>query len=233
MQSRAKRLYHAALTFDREAATVVKFVERGKAGGGPINVLDVGCGYGRYLRLFGERGLHALGVDLNPEIVRANREGGLRCVTPGEFAGNDQRFDVIVMSHVIEHFRPEDLVPFMDGYLDRLEVGGSLVIATPLMSRNFFDDFDHVRPYQPMGLRMVFGGEREQVQYYARNRLALRDLWFRRSPWRTSFWRAKYLPCLATRALQTVDFIAALGFRASVGLLGRTDGWVGRFEKLA
>ena len=56
----------------------------------------------------------------------------------------------------------------MDGYLDRLKVGGHLVIATPLMSNNFYDDFDHVRPYQSLGILMVFGGGAAQVQYYAR-----------------------------------------------------------------
>jgi len=228
-----RHLYHAAVSFDREAATVVEFVARGRASGSALSVLDVGCGYGRYLRLLRDRGLDATGVDVNPEIVRANREAGLRCMTSEEFARSDGRFDAIVMSHVIEHFPPGDLVPFMDGYLDRLRVGGSVVIATPLMSRNFYDDFDHVKPYQPMGLRMVFGGDRAQVQYYARNRLALRDLWFRRSPWRPGFWRARYLTSPMTRVLQAAEVIGALGFRASAGLLGRTDGWVGQFEKLA
>jgi hypothetical protein len=61
----------------------------------------------------------------------------------------------------------------------------------------------------------------------------LRDIWFRRSPWRANFWRARYLSGAATRVLQAMEFVGALGFRASAGLIGRTDGWVGRFEKVA
>jgi predicted SAM-dependent methyltransferase len=64
------------------------------------------------------------------------------------------------MSHVIEHFSPKDLIPFLDDYLDRLKVGGRLVIAIPLLTPYFYDDFDHVKPYHPMGILMVFCADR-------------------------------------------------------------------------
>jgi hypothetical protein len=177
-------------------------------------------------------GFAATGVDINAAIVQHNRDAGLNCITVEEFERTADQYDVILMSHVIEHFAPKELVEFMDAYLDRLKAGGQLVIATPLISSNFYDDFDHVRPYQPIGLLMVFGPDQAQVQYYARNRLALRDVWFRRSPWRGSYRRARYINGPMSRVLQCFEFLAALGFRASGGLLGRADGWVGRFEKL-
>src|SRR5690349_793215 len=124
------------------------------------SVLDVGCGYGRYLRLLSERGVDAVGVDVNESIVQANRRDGLQCMTPEEFFRSAVKPRVILMSHVIEHFPPRDLVAFVDKWLDRLEPGGELVIATPLESPHFYDDFDHVKPYHPEGLMMVFGGDR-------------------------------------------------------------------------
>src|SRR6266513_3193273 len=128
-------------------------------------VLDVGCGYGRLLALLQAAGLEPTGVDLNPEIVAANRKAGLSCISTDEFESSNDRYDVMLMAHVIEHFDPAGLLRFMDRYLDRLIPGGRLVIATPLMSDYFYDDFDHIRPYQPSGIQMVFGEGTPQVQY--------------------------------------------------------------------
>jgi hypothetical protein len=119
----------------------------------------------------------------------------------------------------------------MDVYLDRLKPGGRLVIATPLMSEYFYDDFDHIRPYQPVGIQMVFGERAAQVQYYSRNKLALRDLWFRRSPKRISHARARYLPTRTYWALFALDLLASAAFLLSGRLFGTTNGWVGVFEK--
>jgi hypothetical protein len=171
------------------------------------------------------------GVDANPELVQANRKAGLHCLTVEEFSRTNETYDVMLMSHVIEHFAPKDLVPFLDGYLDRLKVGGRLIIATPLLTRLFYDDFDHVRPYHPMGLLMVFGDKRAQVQYYAKNSLRLEDVWIRRGHWRFAHRRARYINSSATRLLQVAEFASALAFRLSGGLIGQADGWVGMFQK--
>jgi hypothetical protein len=154
-------------------------------------------------------------------------------MTVAEFLRSDETFDLVLMSHVIEHFAPADLVGFIDGYLDRLRLGGHLLIATPLFSSNFFDDFDHVRPYHPIGLLMVFGRDHAQVQYYARNQIELRDIWFRRSPCRGNFVRTRYMTSPLTRLLQFAEFASAIVFRVSFGLFGQTDGWVGLFRKLS
>src|SRR5437588_11052930 len=114
-------------------------------------VLDVGCGYGRLLALVKAAGFEVTGVEINAEIVAANRKAGLSCISADEFKTSNDRYDVMLMAHVIEHFAPADLLHFMDIYLDRLKPGGRLVIATPLMSDYFYDDFDHIRPYQPAG----------------------------------------------------------------------------------
>lgn len=194
-------------------------------------VVDVGCGYGSNLRALVSRGYDAVGVEINPVIVKANVIAGLPCLSVEEFSRSPDTYDVVLMSHIIEHLPPHELLTFIDGYLDRLRVGGQLVIATPLLSSNFYDDFDHVRPYQPMGLQMAFGPGEAQIQYYSRNKLLLRDVWFRRSPWRVRYHRARYVFGPTTRFLQAIDLACALLWRLSGGLLGRTDGWVGRFEK--
>lgn len=199
---------------------------------GANRVLDVGCGFGRILRPLAAAGLAVTGVDVNPEIVTANRRGGLDCLTVDEFNRTIGDFDVILMAHVIEHFPPDALLPFMDAYLDRLRIGGSLIIATPLMSKYFYDDFDHVKPYQPAGILMVFG-KSAQVQYYSRNKLALTQLSYRRSPLRICYARSRYVRSPWRFLLMAADLLSAAAFISSAKLIGSTDGWIGVFEKAA
>jgi SAM-dependent methyltransferase len=227
------RAYRKTVTFDSEVRTILRFVG-GACAGRPkgCRVLDVGCGYGRNLRPLQAAGFEVMGVDANPEVVKANEAAGLPCVTSAQLAGMQDAYDVILMSHVIEHFTPLDLVPFMDGYLDRLRPDGRLVIATPVLTRYFYDDFDHVKPYHPIGLMMVFGGDRAQIRYYARNQLVLEDIWMRRSPLLLVHSRGRYLRGWRARPRQVVEFASALAFRASLGWIGQPTGWVGIFRKI-
>jgi SAM-dependent methyltransferase len=226
----AKRAYLSLITTNWEQGRVIAFVQRAVGRGG--TVLDVGCGYGRNLKSLRASGIDAIGVEINSEIVKAVVASGLPCRTVEELERDTTTFDTLLMSHVIEHFAPRALFDFMDGYLDRLKSDGHLVIATPLMSNNFYDDFDHVRPYQPLGILMVFGRGTAQVQYYARNRLELCDIWFRRGPWRLNYSRLRFAKGRMRHLMQSIDLACALLFRTSFGLLGRTDGWVGLFKKI-
>lgn len=226
-----KTLVQTIAAPDNESPKILAMFRRHVPAAGAA-VLDVGCGYGRNLRLLQGAGYQAVGVEINPVIVEKNRAEGLACQTLEEFQADDRRYDAILMSHIIEHFPPEQLLTVLDGYLDRLAPGGHLVVATPLLSPYFYDDFDHVKPYMPMGLLMVFGGGEGQVQYYARNRLALRDIWFRRSPYRPRFFRGLYFKGKTSMGLSALVLAGAIAFRLSGGLIGRKDGWVGVFQKV-
>jgi hypothetical protein len=153
-------------------------------------------------------------------------------MTPDQFDASGTKARVLLMAHVIEHFTPRDLLAFLDRWLERLEPGGSLVIATPLMSPHFYDDFDHVKPYHPDGLRMVFGGGGAQVQYWSRHRLELVELAFRRSPWRATLAAPLYFGGPMAWPFYFANALAALAFKLSGGLLGRKTGWIGRFRKV-
>jgi SAM-dependent methyltransferase len=228
-----KQIYRLTVGINHEVETIGKFLKCISASHErQCKALEVGCGYGRRLRLLTELGFDATGVDANSELVRANQEAGLRCLLAEEFTLTNDTYDVVLMSHVIEHFLPKDLLPFLDSYLDRLKVGGKLIIATPLLTPYFYDDFDHAKPYHPMGILMVFGTDLAQVQYYSRNKLALEDVWIRRSPLRPPHTRGRYMQSIQARPRQMLEFFSALLFRVSGGLIGESDGWVGMFRKV-
>ena len=225
--------YWSCVKSDDEIRKVVTLVEASwERQPKECRILDIGCGNGRYLQALSQSGFDVTGVDTNPELVRTSRKAGFHCLTAEEFSRTQDDYDIILMSHVIEHFTPQELLPFMDGYLDRLKVGGSLIIATPLMTRYFYDDFDHVKPYHPRGILMVFGADNAQVQYYSRNNLILEDIWIRRSPMSLPHTRGRYVRSIEVRPLQALRLVSAVLFRLSGGFIGESSGWVGRFKKV-
>ncbi|APY10015.1 hypothetical protein BWZ22_01595 [Seonamhaeicola sp. S2-3] len=61
----------------------------------------------------------------------------------------DEMFDVIHMSHVIEHLQPQEVYDTLKE-LDRCcKVGGVIVISAPLLWSGFYDDLSHIKPYPP------------------------------------------------------------------------------------
>lgn len=227
--------FNRVMSFDNETPRVLAFLSRivPAPETSPHLIVDLGCGHGRILRELAPRHYNAVGVEINPGLVAENRAAGLKCLTPEEWDGEAGQCDVMIMAHIIEHFAPADLLAFMEKYLTRLKPGGHLLIATPLMSNYFYDDFDHIKPYQPAGFMMVFGGSGAQVQYYARNRLDLVDLWFRRGPLRPAFHRGMYLRTPSRYFWWLLAALGVLAFRLSGGLIGRKDGWIGMFRKAA
>lgn len=195
-------------------------------------ILDVGTGRGRYIKLLGHASdANIIGIEINKELIEQSKEAGLNVISIEEFEMLDNQYDVILMSHIIEHFNPVDLLAFIDTYLDKLRKGGVLIIATPLHSSYFYDDFDHVRPYRPTGIQLVFGSHKKQVQYYSRNKLELIDIWFRKAPYRLVNYAGLYLHKYS-RLPTLFNVILAILFRLTYGFIGQKNGWIGVYRKL-
>lgn len=226
-----KKIYQYITSPDKEKEKLLALIDKYASSNNP-KILDVGCGYGRYLKPLQDKGFNILGVDKNENIVNENKKNGLNCISLEAFQEMNTSFDIIICAHIIEHFTPTELFSFLDFYLSKLNKGGFLVIATPLYTHYFYDDFDHVKPYHPEGLQMVFGGQYGQVQYYSKQQMVLKDIWFRKSPIVSAFHRAKYFKSPLTRILQIKDLLMSLLYRASFGLIGKKDGWIGIFQKI-
>lgn len=195
-------------------------------------LLEVGCGYGNKMKLMAEQGLDVVGVDINEQIVKANVKAGLVCMTPDEFDRTDEKYDVLLLAHIIEHLAPGDLIDLLDHYLDRLAVGGHVIIATPIMWAGFYDEFDHVRPYMPESLMEVFADDERSNRFRASNRLELLDVRLRRAA--HAWGRARPLARLrkGKRRWRFFNAVMRTIYRLSFGLIGRTLGWTGLFRNL-
>lgn len=109
----------------------LQFLEELEAHVGGRRLLDVGCGDGQFLQSAGEAGWEAFGIDLSQDAVGLCRNLGLDAaeIDFHSSALDSRRFDVIVMSELIEH------VPSPAGFLARaaelLDEGGVLYLTTP------------------------------------------------------------------------------------------------------
>ena len=132
---------------------------------GSSDVLDIGCGRGEFLRLLGERGIGARGLDLNHEMVEVCRAKGFNA-TEGDALGYlqslpDGSLDGLFAAQVIEHLQPNYLLQLIDVAYDKLRPGSKIVLETinPSCWFAFFEsyirDITHVRPIHPDTLRYL------------------------------------------------------------------------------
>ncbi len=94
-------------------------------------LLDIGCGNGSFLDLAKNAGWEVEGVDPDPVSVDLAIKRGLN-VRPGgieAFADMPESFDVITMSHVIEHVH--DPYTTLQWAYHLLKPGGFLWLSTP------------------------------------------------------------------------------------------------------
>lgn len=106
-----------------------RHLPRPPADGGRL--LDVGFGNGGFLKLATEIGWNAEGVDFDPKAVAVASARGLnvRCLTAGQLQDECGQYDVITLSHVIEHVH--DPVKLLHSLYRLLKPGGRLWLETP------------------------------------------------------------------------------------------------------
>lgn len=189
-----------------------------KYAGSHSKLLDVGCGYSRFYSLIRSQAYEYVGIDSNPKTVEHNRGLGRNVILPEDIASLDGHFDVVLFSHVIEHLDYPSLISFFDQYLGKLRSGGIAIILTPLYHRGFYDDFDHVKPYNPGALRQLLCGSTKQLQPISiRGAYKETDLWLKRDPFWHSYHKSK-LDHLGALAFAVVSII-------SFGCIGKLTGY--------
>ena len=126
-------------------------------------VLDMGCGPGYFLYTLEQLGYTDLtGVDLSPEQVALARRwcprGTIICGDVRKvLAQNPDRFGLIAGFDLIEHFKKDELVPFLRLVAEALQSGGRVIFQTPnaespWMGTVAYGDFTHEWFFTPGSL---------------------------------------------------------------------------------
>jgi 2-polyprenyl-3-methyl-5-hydroxy-6-metoxy-1,4-benzoquinol methylase len=139
------------------------YLARPPACGGRL--LDVGFGNGGFLKLAGEMGWDAEGIDFDSEAVAVASAQGLnvRCVSVDELLEENEKYDVITITHVLEHvYEPAIL---LENLHRLLKPGGCLWLETPNIESNGMSRFGrnwralepprHLILFNPRSLHMI------------------------------------------------------------------------------
>lgn len=198
----------------------------------PLSVLDYGMGRGKYLELFRSLGMQVTGVDINPSYIAEAQERGFEALHESELEGLQRSFDIIYLSHLIEHLDPEQLMVVLDKLISLLSANGRLVIISPTLGERFFFDFSHIRPYYPQSIRHAFGQSSSPLSFGATEQVVLNDIYFFKDPVRTRKWRSFYITTSRLHPLtRTLNKAFDLAWRATGGHAGITSSWLGVYQK--
>lgn len=206
---------------DMEDAALLKMIS-----GVDLRILDVGCGQGRYLVPL-SKAHDVVGIDSSQQQVSQMQARGFNVLHSHKQLSYVDQFDYIIMSHIIEHIQPASLVNFFNTYLSFLKSDGYLVIATPLLHKGFYDDYDHVKPYTPRALQILFS-DYSQQQEKPDYRLRLVDLWMRRWPYKSNLDYA--LTANDKKISDIINQCSMFLFHLTGSRVGELTGWVGKFS---
>lgn len=112
-------------------------------------ILDVGSGDGIFARTINRDDVYMF--DGNKDTVEKLKQKYVNCkysklpYLPYE----DNYFDLIHSSHLVEHLTPQELYEFMVECDRCLKNEGYLIISAPMLWAEFYDDLSHLKPYNP------------------------------------------------------------------------------------
>lgn len=126
-----------------------------------LAVVELGCGGGRLLRFFADRGYsNVVGVDISPSQVRLAAQAGASVVegdAVGFIEAHVGTYDLVVGLDIVEHLRKDELFRFLDGCFASLRPRGRLILQTPNADSPFgcahrYNDISHEVAFNPNSL---------------------------------------------------------------------------------
>jgi len=129
--------------------------------------LEVGSGLGRFVLLLANIKKHLLNItclEINKTLANDLSSKGFNVIQGSilDSPFDENKFDVVHCSHVIEHFGYPDVIKLLDYLIKITKTGGYIIIRSPLMHPGFYNDIDHIRPYPPQTIMNYFNNPQQQ-----------------------------------------------------------------------
>lgn len=117
-------------------------------------VLDVACGEGKLLK---KDKKNIYGIEINSTLINKLKEDGLNVkysdVTKIDY--EDQVFDVVHCSNIIEHLAPMDAHKMFQEMYRVLKPRGKILLIAPT-PKTVWNTFGHIKPYPPSSIKKLF-----------------------------------------------------------------------------
>ncbi|MDP8220549.1 MAG: hypothetical protein P9X26_04340 [Candidatus Stygibacter frigidus] len=114
-------------------------------------------------------------------------------------------------SHLIEHLYPEEAWELLNQMNRILKPGDIICLRAPLMSRHFYNDLTHIRPYPPQSILEYLGGnwqeDHPQTYQVLKGEYKVLKIKWRRLPLLSGIIHNAFL-------IRVLEVFARLGFRS-------------------
>lgn len=137
---------------DYAAFVLPVYLKRALGPSHSVRILDFGCGFGQFSVALRDGGYeHIEGLDISPSAIAYCRSAGLTCHDgndPAFFEQYKERYDFVILSHVVEHFPKHEIIPFLRRILTLLKPGGAAIVMVPNAQAHTgaywaYEDFTH------------------------------------------------------------------------------------------
>lgn len=110
-----------------ECSEIIKNLKKS----GTLKVLEIGAGTGLYSQYFNSIGHNAYALDINKESLKRLEQKGINTIYSNfeEDKISEKNFDIIILSHVIEHFYDPEFI--FNKISEIIATGGIVYLKTP------------------------------------------------------------------------------------------------------
>ncbi|MBU0880093.1 class I SAM-dependent methyltransferase [Patescibacteria group bacterium] len=130
------------------------------------NYFEVASGHGRFPLLIKNKfpWFNIVCLEINKKLAETTTELKLKTLNIDILHNQleNENFDIIHCSHIIEHFKYPEVVDFLEEIFRLVRKGGYVIIRSPLWHKNFYNNIDHIRPYPPAAIINYFTYDQQQ-----------------------------------------------------------------------